>query len=53
MAKKARGGPEEWIPLPLDKGLFANVDADAVVSYETVSKTPSSTSSAGSRGFRG
>ena len=35
MAPKARGGPEEWIPLPLDKGLFANVDADAVVSYET------------------
>lgn len=26
---------EKWIPLPLDKGFFANLDADAVVGYQT------------------
>jgi hypothetical protein len=28
-------GPDDWIPLPLDKGLFANSDPDVVVGYQT------------------
>ena len=35
---KSRGraaGAENWIPLPLDKGLFANTDPEVVVGYQT------------------
>ncbi|MGD0420554.1 MAG: hypothetical protein ABSA68_13410 [Xanthobacteraceae bacterium] len=35
MAGKPHGGAEDWIPLPLDKGLFANLDPDVVTSYDT------------------
>lgn len=34
MAKQSRD-PNEWIDLPLNKGLFANLDPDAVVQYQT------------------
>ena len=34
MAQQKRN-PAEWIPLDLTKGLFANLDADAVVQYQT------------------
>jgi hypothetical protein len=30
-----RGGAEDWIALPLDKSLFANLDQDAVVGHQT------------------
>lgn len=33
--RRSGGGPEEWIPLPLDKGLFANLDPEAVVAFST------------------
>lgn len=28
-------GPEEWLPLPIDKGLFRNLAQDAVLQYST------------------
>jgi len=34
MAQQRRD-PSDWIALPLDKGLFANLDPDAVVQYQT------------------
>lgn len=27
--------PEEWSPLPIDKGLFANLEEDAVIGWQT------------------
>jgi|GEM_PF-1663574 len=35
MAPRQPKGPEAWIPLPLDKGLFANLDQDAIQGYQT------------------
>ena len=31
---RSYGDAEDWIPLPLDKGLFANVDPEAIVQYD-------------------
>jgi hypothetical protein len=35
MPTALRGGAEQWVPLPLDKPLFANLDPDAVVNRQT------------------
>lgn len=35
MAKGPYGGAEDWIALPLNQALFANLDQDAVVGHQT------------------
>src|SRR5579859_6587584 len=32
---RSHGGPEDWIPLDLSKGLFKNLDDDATIGFST------------------